>query len=161
MPSSSSMFISSWSTAYSEVGAMEPGAAPSGPGACSGPEAAGDLQYLEVELARPWEGDGNLQQDAGLGMTRWGFAGPGRGGGSAGPRRRGGWEGICRVRWEVMEVEDPEVGAMEVEDPEVGAMEVEDPEVGAMELEDPEVGGDGGGRIWKTTWVKIEERIQN
>ena len=93
-----------------------------GPVERPGPDAGSDLQYLEVELARPWEGGGNLQQGAGLGMTRWGFAGPGQGGGSAGPGRRGGWEGIYWGRWE------------------------------AMEVEDPELGGDGGGLIWKTTW---------
>ncbi|XP_048566104.1 rRNA/tRNA 2'-O-methyltransferase fibrillarin-like protein 1 isoform X1 [Triticum urartu] len=115
MPSSSSMFISSWIAACSEVGAMELGAPPAGPGACSGPEVSGDLQYLEVKMARPWEGGGNLQQGAGLGMTRWGICWPrklgrmggdplgemggdgggGGGSGGGGRRRRGRW------RWRI------------------------------------------------------------
>nr|XP_040258369.1 uncharacterized protein LOC120975737 [Aegilops tauschii subsp. strangulata] len=93
MPSSSSMFISSWIAACSEVGAMELGAPPAGPGACSGPEVSGDLQYLEVELARPWEGGGNLQQGAGLGMTRWGICWPRTMRGICWPRKMGRMEG--------------------------------------------------------------------
>ncbi|XBH62975.1 hypothetical protein VPH35_117064 [Triticum aestivum] len=93
MPSSSSMFISSWIAACSEVGAMELGAPPAGPGACSGPEVSGDLQYLEVELARPWEGGGNLQQGAGLGMTRWGICWPRTMWGICWPRKMGRMEG--------------------------------------------------------------------
>ncbi|KAM3332581.1 hypothetical protein ACQJBY_028018 [Aegilops geniculata] len=101
MPSSSSMFISSWIGACSEVGAMELGAPPAGPGAYSGPEVSGDLQYLEVEMARPWKGGGNLQQGAGLGMTRWGICWP---------RKLGRMEGICWARWEAMEVEVEDLG---------------------------------------------------
>ncbi|EMS63086.1 hypothetical protein TRIUR3_05559 [Triticum urartu] len=94
---------------------MELGAPPAGPGACSGPEVSGDLQYLEVKMARPWEGGGNLQQGAGLGMTRWGICWPrklgrmggdplgemggdgggGGGSGGGGRRRRGRW------RWRI------------------------------------------------------------
>ena len=44
---------------------------------------------------------------------------------------------------------------VEVEDLEVGATEA-----GAMEVEDPEVGGDGGGRIWKTTWVETRREFK-
>lgn len=54
-----------WTWSLFSLNIMQLNCPVSGPVERAGPGAGGDLQYLELELARPWEGGGDLQQGVG------------------------------------------------------------------------------------------------